>query len=1144
MQRFITSSYQQFLALVFAVSKVNKDFFLLPNITLGFNIYSHWDKEIFIFWNSISMLSSRGQVVPGYKCDQKDILLSIIGDLNAKSSRLMASIFSIFKVPQLGVDFEFSQRERRVYPSFFRIYPEESPQYVGLVQLLLYFQWNWVGLLAPKDDRGERFISTVTPMLQEKEICLAFTLMLELDNIAITTKNLIFKFPTLPKILPYLSTVKFNNSAGDEVSFSEDGLGSARYDLLNWVRYPNRSFVPVKVGQLNPEAPPVSSVLAKTVMVVLAFMATKPGNKTRQLLGKPLTISIVLVCPLIQAVLCAIWLGSSPPFLNLDFHSLFGETILECSPSPNGAQIAPYGMEKNAAKMEQYLCASDTAELTQKSSPFDKYRLLRYVFNTQLVNKTSRLIKNFTLGYNIHDNYLNTLLTSDALMDMLSTGEGNVPNYGCGRKDHILALIDSAMYDISTQMSTLGDTYKVPQINFELFSELLHDKSQLPFSHSFFPNKGVFYPGIVQVLLHFRWTLVGLFAPDTENGDNFMKTLTPLLVINGICVVISQQFSTTQLAEPHIDAFSKWRQVNVYIHYIELSAALDRILPFHFILGHLPGPIERKVWITTLLTPYPLEYHKVLRYVNSVWTIDFERKKEPIKDAYISSFFLKPPFGYQSFFCSFSKHVFSVKGRKRCTEKSPLETQLKKNMMKALNFHRCYSAIKALAHALNAAYSSISRRRRKEGKGRMGAPKLQPWQFHPSLEKNEFSNLSEYKLYLDQNGNLMADLSIFTWVYPPEKYHMKNKLLTIEKQNLIINQDHLSWLKLHNTSLPQSKCVEKCHPGFFKQKREGEPFCCYDCVPCSEGTISIHEDTEKCTKCPDDQYPNVERVQCILKVITFLSYEEHLGSILVSFALLFILTVVLVLIIFIQYRETPIVKANNRDLSYILLISLLLCFLSPFLFIGQPRKATCLLRQLIFSNTFSVTISSLLAKTVTVVFSFLATKPGNQVKRWLGKSLANSIILSCSVVQIAISSIWLGISPPFPDFDFHSQPGVIILQCNEGSVVMFYIALSYLGFLTAICFTMAFLAKNLPEAFNEAKLITFSMLVFCSVWISFVPTYQSTKGKYMVAVQVFSILASSAGLLGCIFIPKCYIIIRRPDLNTKKQLMTRRNVEM
>ncbi|XP_053320655.1 vomeronasal type-2 receptor 26-like [Spea bombifrons] len=337
---------------------------------------------------------------------------------------------------------------------------------------------------------------------------------------------------------------------------------------------------------------------------------------------------------------------------------------------------------------------------------------------------------------------------------------------------------------------------------------------------------------------------------------------------------------------------------------------------------------------------------------------------------------------------------------------------------------------------------------------------------------------------------------------------------------------------------PKSQCSENCLPGYRKVMGSSIHSCCYDCVRCSEGEISNITDSENCIQCSKSEWPNRNQDQCIPKQFEFLSYtEDVIALVLMSLSAFFTLVTALILGIFTCYRYTPIVKANNRNLSFVLLVSIMLSFLCVFLFLGRPVDITCMLRQTGFGVIFSVAVSSVLAKTIMVCIAFRATKPGSDWKKWLNVKLSNSIVVLCSSVQVIININWLAISPPFQELDMDSYHSKIVVQCNEGSVVAFYCVLGYMGLLAALSFIIAFLARTLPESFNEAKYITFSMLVFCSVWIAMIPAYVSTKGKYMVAVEIFAILTSSAGLLGCIFLPKCYIILFRPEMNTKTYLL-------
>ncbi|XP_062992815.1 vomeronasal type-2 receptor 26-like [Elgaria multicarinata webbii] len=758
------------------------------------------------------------------------------------------------------------------------------------------------------------------------------------------------------------------------------------------------------------------------------------------------------------------------------------------------------------------------------SVPKNYQHVLALAFAVKEINENPRILPNISLGFHILNSYYAARMTSKATLNLLSTQHRFVPNFKCHNQNN-MALIGGCISEISANMAIISASHKTPQM---------------------VPNEAQQYMGVVQLLQHFGWTWIGLFAVDDDKGNMFLQTMVQILSQNRLCYAFIIGIPKWDYMDDMIEVMIQhWEsygiviksKANVYFVYGEPpSFQVLRVLLF--LAPFLALPPLGKVWIVTSHWDFASlsvqkiwdmqTFHGSISFtVHSNQPSGFQTFLQMVRPSWAKGDGFIKDFWEQTFNCSIKISDAMDENKETCTGEEKLETLPGTLFEMKMTGHsyNVYNAVYAVAHALHAIYKSRSKHKRLAEREEVAIQNMHPWQLHHFLSSILFNNNVGDAVHFDVNGELVTGFDITNWLMVSNGSVIRVKVVFLHASVQV---------------LPLSVCNDNCYPGYSKKKKEGEKFCCYDCAPCPEGMISHQRDMDACVKCPEDRYPNKDQTQCIPRVLSYLSYKESLGIILTLLVISFSLVTTLVLGIFLKHKDTPIVKANNRNFTYILLIALLLCFLSTLLFIGQPGKAACLLRQMLFGIVFSVALSSILAKTITVVVAFMATKPGSKMRKRVGKKLANSIALSCSLIQVGICIVWLCTYPPFPDVDMHSLDRKIILECNEGSASMFYCVLGYLGSLAVVSFMVAFLARKLPDSFNEAKFITFSMLVFCSVWLSFVPSYLSTRGKYVVAVEIFAILSSSAGLLSFIFFPKCYIIVLRPELNNRKLLIGRK----
>ncbi|OCT81518.1 hypothetical protein XELAEV_18028341mg [Xenopus laevis] len=673
---------------------------------------------------------------------------------------------------------------------------------------------------------------------------------------------------------------------------------------------------------------------------------------------------------------------------------------------------------------------------------FQFYRhLLVFKFAIEEINRSSWILPNVTLGYQIFDSCAAEPKALSGALDIISGGNYKIPNFACLKNMKLIGILGDLSHVSSYPIAQLAGIFKYPQVSYGTTDPVYNNRIQFPSFYRTVPNEVSEMDGIVQMLKHFGWKWVGLIISDSESGERALDRIRKGIESYGGCV-----------------AFSIFLTETIYFYFFNFKILIDKIdkkgvdvivlvlTPLHVkVLVRLFSlrQVTRKIWLTSSFFPTVIHFidGNVKTLLNGTLSLSDQGGEIPGFEPFL---YRMTPINYPNddvitmiwetlhrcSFTGFLKTNTSVPVQK-CSGNESLNNEVLSRFGK-FDFrtgYQVYTAVYALAHALHNLLSVQTPTHHLEPAGSLN-DKFKPW---------------------------------------------KVGFIFLESSNAMT-----------------------------------------------------------CVKCPEDQKSNEQKTDCVPKALNYLSYVDTPGVSLTSTAIFLFIATSAVLGIFVKYWDTPIVKASNRNLSCLLLISLMLCFLCTLLFIGRPTKIFCLVQQVAFGVIFTISVSTVLAKTLTVIIAFNATKPGSKLKKYVGTQLSILVVFVCFLGESIISVVWMASSPPFPDVDTYSEADTIILLCNQGSIIFIFSIIGYIGALAVMSFIAAFLAKDFPDRFNEAKNITFSMLVFCSVWVTFVPAYLSSKGSRMVAVEIFAILFSSAGLLTCIFAPKCYIIFLRPELNIRE----------
>ncbi|XP_037954164.1 metabotropic glutamate receptor 2 [Teleopsis dalmanni] len=764
------------------------------------------------------------------------------------------------------------------------------------------------------------------------------------------------------------------------------------------------------------------------------------------------------------------------------------------------------------------------------------------------------LLPNITLGAHILDDCDKDSYGLEMAVDFIKGSISNIDDaeYHCNKtqvRKVISGVVGAASSVTSIQVANLLRLFRIPQVSFFSTSPELSNKQRFEYFTRTIPSDHYQVKAMVEIVKRMGWSYVSIIYEESNYGIKAFEELEELLARHNICIAIKEKLVKDSgvaeeiaydnivqklLTKPRargaiiFGSDQEVREVMRAVRRNNATGAFSWIGSDGWSARNLVSDgNEPEVEGTLSVQPQANPVRGFEEYFLNL-TVENNQRNPWFVEFWEDHFQCRYPGSFSTPYNNYNR---------TCTTKEKLSRE-NTDFEDQLQF--VSDAVMAFAYALRDMHRALCGGKPllcDAMKPTKGADLLR------FLRKVEFQGLSGDEFRFDINGDGPARYNIIHFKQSAEGQYHWVKVGEYYEGELRLNMSEVQFKLLHPKP-PESVCSLPCERGQAKKYVEGES-CCWHCFNCSMYQIRHPMDETQCLTCKLGTLPDISKQFCQTIPEVYLRPESAWAIGAMAFSATGILVTLFVVGVFVRHNDTPIVRASGRELSYILLAGILMCYAVTFALVLKPTNIVCAIQRFSVGFCFTVVYAALLTKTNRIARIFKAGKQSAKRPSFISPKSQLVICSFLIFVQILINGVWMVIAPSHAMYH-HPTREDNLLVCDSYIDASYMIAFFYPIVLIVICTVYAVLTRKIPEAFNESKHIGFTMYTTCVIWLAFVPLYFGTANHVPLRITSMSVTISlSASVtIACLFSPKLYIILIRPERNVRQSMMPPRYANM